>query len=177
MTRVAADELVDREVERVERADEVGDEGGRRMLVDLARRADLLDPAAVHDRDPVGHRERLVLVVRHVDERRPELVLDPLQLELHLLAQLHVERAERLVEEQRRRPVDERARERDALLLAARELPRAAALEALELDDAQDLVDALRGARGAERASPSARTRRCRRSTCAGRARTAGRPC
>ena len=35
--RERADELVDGQVERVERADEVGDEGGRRMLVDLAR--------------------------------------------------------------------------------------------------------------------------------------------
>ena len=154
MTRVAADELVDRQLERVERADEVGDERRRRLLVDLARAADLLDPAAVHDRDPVGHRERLFLVVRHVDERRPELVLDPLQLELHLLAQLHVERAERLVEQQRRGPVDERARERDALLLAARELARPPALEPFELDDAQDLVHALAVLARAARASP-----------------------
>ena len=52
-----------------------------------------------------------------------------LQLELHLLAQLQVERAERLVEQQHARAVDERARERDALLLAARELARLAAAE------------------------------------------------
>ena len=41
--RVVADELVDRELERVQRADEVGDERRRRVLVDLARAADLLD--------------------------------------------------------------------------------------------------------------------------------------
>ena len=123
------------------------------MLVDLARASDLLDLAAVHDCDPVGHRERLFLVVRDVDERRPELVLDSLELELHLLAQLDVEGAERLVEEQRRRPVDERACERDALLLAAGELPRPPPLEALEPDDVQDLEDSLRGARGAGLAS------------------------
>ena len=85
--------------------------------------------------------------MRDVDERRPELALDPLQLELHLLAQLHVERAERLVEQERSRPVDERPRERDALLLAAGELPRPPALEPFELDDPQQLVDAARGAR------------------------------
>ena len=49
-----------------------------------------------------------------------------LQLELHLLAELQVERAERLVEQQHARPVDERARQRDPLLLTARELPRLA---------------------------------------------------
>ena len=117
------------------------------MLVDLARAADLLDLPAVHDGDPVGHRERLFLIVRHVDERRPELVLDPLQLELHLLAQLHVEGAERLVEEQRRGPVDERARERDALLLAARELPGTPALEPFEPDDVAGAREPDRGAR------------------------------
>ena len=81
--------------------------------------------------------------MRDVDERRPELVLDALQLELHLLAQLDVERAERLVEQQRGRPVDERARQRDPLLLAAGELPGSPPLEALELDDAQDLEHSL----------------------------------
>ena len=64
--------------------------------------------------------------MRDVDERDPDLVLDPLQLELHLLAELEVERAERLVEEQHARVVDERAAEGDALLLPARELPRLA---------------------------------------------------
>jgi hypothetical protein len=48
----------------------------------------------------------------------------------NLLAQLQVERAERLVEEQHRGVVDERAGQRDALLLAAGELARAGALAA-----------------------------------------------
>ena len=57
-----------------------------------------------------------------VDERDADLALDAHQLELHLLAQLEVERAERLVEQQHRGFVDERPGQRDALLLAAREL-------------------------------------------------------
>jgi len=48
---------------------------------------------AVHDGDPIGHRERFLLIVRDVDEGRPKLGLDPLELELHLLAEFHVERA------------------------------------------------------------------------------------
>ena len=59
-----------------------------------------------------------------VEEGDPDLALDLLQLDLHLLAQLQVERAERLVEQQHRRAVDERAGERHALHLAARELAR-----------------------------------------------------
>ena len=71
------------------------------MLVDLGGRADLLDPALVEHREAVAHRERLLLVVRDVDEGDAELLLDPLQLDLELLPELQVECAERLVEEQR----------------------------------------------------------------------------
>jgi len=60
------------------------------------RLAELLDHAVAHHRDPVGHRQRLLLVVGDVDERDADLALDPLQLDLHLLAQLQVQRAERL---------------------------------------------------------------------------------
>ena len=77
--------------------------------------------------------------MRDVDERDPDLVLDPLQLELHLLAQLQVERAERLVEEQHARVVDERAGERDALLLAAGELARLPVSPPREVDELEDL--------------------------------------
>ena len=52
----------------------------------------------------------------------PTSRLDALELDLHLLAQLEVERAERLVEQQHPRAVDDRAGERDALALAAGEL-------------------------------------------------------
>ncbi len=77
----------------------------------------------------------------HVDERDPDLLLDALELDLHLLAQLEVEGAERLVEEQHRRAVDERPRERDALGLAAGDLGRLALLEARQLDELEHLAD------------------------------------
>ena len=95
----------------------------------------------VHDHDPVGHGHGLFLVVRDVDECDPDLVLNPLQLELHFLAQLEVERAERLVEEEHARPVHERPGKRDPLLLSARELPWLAALEPRETDELKRFVD------------------------------------
>ena len=61
-----------------------------------------------------------------VDEGDPDLALDPLQLDLQALAELQVERAERLVEQQHPGQVDQGPGERDALLLAAGELGRAA---------------------------------------------------
>ena len=49
----------------------------------------------------------------------PDLVLDALQLDLHLLAQLEVEGAERLVEQQHLGPVDQRPGQGHPLALAA----------------------------------------------------------
>ena len=54
-----------------------------RVLVELGRRAHLLDHAGVHHRDRVGHRHGLLLVVGDVDEGEPDLGLDPLELDLH----------------------------------------------------------------------------------------------
>ena len=111
-------------------AEEVGDEERLRVLVDRLRRACLLDMAVVHDRDAVAHRQRLFLVVRDEDERDADVFLERLQLDLEVLAQARVERAERLVQEQHARAQDERSCERDTLLLAAGQLVRLASLEA-----------------------------------------------
>ena len=77
--------------------------------------------------------------MRDVDERDPDVVLDPLQLHLHVLAELEVERAEGLVEQQHARVIDEGAPERDALLLAAGELLRLAFREPGEADELEHL--------------------------------------
>ena len=129
----------DRPREQVRLAEEPGDERCPRPLVELRRRPELLDPPAVHHGDRVRHRHRLFLVVGDVDERDPDLVLDPLELELHLLAQLEVERAERLVEQEHPWVTDDRARERDPLLLAAGQLARLAGLPPGEADELEDL--------------------------------------
>jgi hypothetical protein len=57
--------------------------------------------------------------VRDVEEGDPDLALDLFELDLHLAAQLEVERAERLVQQQHRGPVHQRAGERHALALTA----------------------------------------------------------
>ena len=111
-------------VEEVRLADEVGHESVDRMIVDLARRAGLDDLAAGHDGDPGRHRERLLLVVGHEHERRADLAMDPRQLGLHLLAELEVEGAERLVEQQHGRPLGQGPGQRDPLLLPAGHLGR-----------------------------------------------------
>ena len=133
--------------EQVRDAEEVGHEERRGLLVDHLRRPALLDAAAVHDGDAVAHRERLLLVVRDEDERDAERLLERLELDLQILAQAGVERAERLVEQQHARPQHERAGQRDALLLTARELPGLALLVAGELHERERLADGLRALR------------------------------
>ena len=86
--------------EPVDRADEAHDEGVGGLLVDLARRADLLDFAVVHDDDAVGDLHRLLLVVRDEDRRHVDLLVQAPQPVAQLLAHPRVERAEGLVQQQ-----------------------------------------------------------------------------
>ena len=103
-----------------------GHEHVRRTVVDLLRRADLLQAPADHHRDPVAERHRLHLVVRDVDGRDAEPVVQLLQLGAHLHAQLRVQVRQRLVQQEHLRLAHERAAHRHALALAARQLPRPA---------------------------------------------------
>jgi hypothetical protein len=105
-------------------ADEGGDEGIRRVVVQRHRRADLLHDALVEHGHAVGRAHRLFLVVRDEDRRQAEATLQGEQLPTHLHAQGLVEIRERLVQQQHLRLDDDRAGQGDALLLPARELVR-----------------------------------------------------
>ena len=107
-------------------ADELGDERRLRPHVKLARRIHLFDAAVIEHRDPIGHRQRFALIVGDEDKGDTQLALQLLQLALHLLAQFEIQRAERFVQQQHPRPIDQRARQRHALPLAARQVRRLA---------------------------------------------------
>ncbi len=130
---------------RFDAPDEPRHERRRRALVDLRRRAHLLDVAGAEHGDAIAQRERLVLVVGDEDERDTDAALHLLELPLHLLAQLGVERAQRFVEQQHAGTVDQRTRQGNALALAAAELRRLARFEAAEAHGLQDFRDS-RGA-------------------------------
>ena len=86
-------------------------------------------------------------LVRHEHDGDAALDVQPLKDAHHLDAGARIEVAGRLVRQQQRRVVDERARDGDALLLAARELVRM-------------MVDAAR--RGRRPAAPPSRARAAR---------------
>ena len=157
--------------------DEPGHERRRGTLVDGLGVAELFDVAVEHDRDPVAHAHRLFLVVRDEDEGDAELGLEQLELDLHLLAELAVERAQRLVEQQHAGPVDECPGERHPLLLAARELARLAVGEMGHLDHVERIADAVGDLRLRHTASAATRRPRSRRRSCGGTGRSSGRRC
>src|SRR5262249_49865041 len=121
-------------LEQVGHADEAGHEVAGGLLVDLDRRAPLLDAALVEHGQAGAHGQRLFLVVGDVDDADPYLTLEALELELHLLAEFRIQRPQRLVEQEHLRLVDDGARQRDPLPLATGELDRLAATEPGQAD-------------------------------------------
>ena len=122
-------------------ADEAGHEPVDRGVVQHLRRADLLEQALVHDRDPLAHRHGLDLVVGDVDDGRLEPLVEAGDLGARLDAQLGVEVGERLVHQEHRGLADDGPTERDALALAAGELLGLAIEELVELDGLGGLLD------------------------------------
>ncbi len=112
---------------------------------------DLDDAPEVHHRDAVrdvlDHRE----VVRDEDVREAEALLQVLQQVHHLRLHRDVERRHRFVADDELRLDGERARDRDALPLAAGELVRVALrVRRRQADDAQQLGHALALAPGVQ---------------------------
>ena len=94
--------------------------------------------AAGHDHDPVRKENSLGDRMRDEDDCRPRGHADLLELQIHLFARHGVQRAERLVHQQERRRQHERARDRHALLHAARELVGVLPLEAFKTDQGNE---------------------------------------
>jgi len=130
---------LDAAAEEIGAADETRDERVGGALVKLALRADLLHLPVGHDDQPIGHRQRLLLIVRDHHRGQPKLLLQLADLDPHLLPQLGVEIRERLVEQQDVGLYHERPGERDALLLPTRKLPRQPPRQSFQAHEAKGL--------------------------------------
>ena len=109
------------------------------VIVERARRPDLLQHAAAHRRDAVAHRHRLDLVVRDIDGGDAGQFLKPRDLGAHMAAQPRVEIRQRLVHQEGFGPPRDRAAHRDALPLAAGELAGLARQMLLEFQQLRGL--------------------------------------
>ena len=139
--------------------DEPRDERGPWAIVEILRRAELFESPVVHHSHVIGQHEGLGLIMRDVDERRAECGLQLLELDLHVLAKLQIERAQRLIEEQKGRLQHQASRDGDPLPLAAGELVDSLVRRAAESHALEHLPAALRRARLAQsprRARPKA---------------------
>ena len=113
------------------------------------RRPDLLDPPAVHHRDLVGDVLDDTDVVRDEQVRHTELALQLAQQVQDLRLHRHIECRGRLVADDQLRRYRQRARDRDALALAARELMRIALQRIAPQADLVDEAFDTRAPRGA----------------------------
>src|SRR5690606_26053548 len=122
-------------------------------------RADLPQPAVAQDRDPVGEGDDVLLVVDDDEGGRPGAAQDAAELVPQRRLEQGVQVAERLVEEQHRGFRREGARQRGALLLAARELVRVAAGQVGEPHEFEHLAHALPAAVAGQAVEPEAHVR------------------
>ena len=120
---------------------EVGHKGVFGLVVDVLRGADLLYSARVHHHHCVGHGQGLLLVVGDVDKGDAQGLLDALQFILHVLAQLQVQSAQGLVQQQDLGPVYQGPGDGHPLLLSAGELGDPALFKALQVDHLEHLHD------------------------------------
>src|SRR5438876_295323 len=111
--------------------------------VNLLARATFDDPAEVHDRHPVAHVLDHPEIVGDEQQREPELPLQVVQQVQYLGLDGDVERRHRLVRDDEARADRERARDPDALALAAAELVWIAVRRVgRQADEGEKLVDA-----------------------------------
>ena len=152
------------------RADEITDESVLGTLEELSRRADLHDLAVIHDDDMLGEGQRLGLVVRDIDHRVAEALVELLQLRAQHPFHVRVDDGQRLVEEDRVDVVAHQpAAERDLLLLVGGKPPRPLGRHIGKAGHFQRLAHAavdigFRHARGCAAGRPDCRRRSwCRR--------------
>jgi hypothetical protein len=90
-----------------------------KSAIDVLSAAHLFNATTAHDDDPIRHGQCFFLIVSHEHEGDSELRLEMFKLDLDALAQLQIERAQRLIQQKKLGTVDDCSSQRDALLLAA----------------------------------------------------------
>src|SRR5689334_24734223 len=112
-------------------------------MVDLCRRANLLNLPAIEHDDFLTECHGLGLIMRNVNHGRAQPPMEPDELDKHVGAQGRVEIRERLVEKKQLGPAHDGAPERHSLSLPPAQLLRFAVQLATELQQARDLSDPL----------------------------------
>src|SRR5262249_5748429 len=112
-------------------------------MVDLCRRANLLDPTAVEHDNFFAESHGLGLVMGNVNHRRAQPLMQPRELAQHVRSQGRIEIRERLVEKKKLGTAHNSTAQRHALSLPPAQLLRFAIELLIELQQARDLSDPL----------------------------------
>ncbi|OIQ64149.1 hypothetical protein GALL_543010 [mine drainage metagenome] len=94
-----------------------------RGFIKLRDNINLLNRTVVEHGDPIRHGEGFSLVMRDIDKSQSQFAVQLLEFELHVFAQLFVQRAQGLIHQYQLRVKYQGPCQRHALLLATRELP------------------------------------------------------
>ncbi len=135
--RIGAEQLAANEVAL---ADEAGDEGRQRLVVEVVGSVPLFQVTFLEHADVVADGEGFFLVVGHQDRAGAACLEDLANLLAEAAAQFHVEVGEGFVEQQQQRFGRQRAGQGHPLLLAAGEFVGVARGEVVELDQLQKLA-------------------------------------
>ena len=101
-------------------ADKIRHEGVARLVVYIRRGTYLLNASLIEHNNRIRKRQRLFLVVCDINEGYAHLLMQFLELNLHILSHLEVKRCKRFVEKEHLRIIHERTRNGYPLLLTAR---------------------------------------------------------
>ena len=115
-----------REEVHLRRSDEPGHEQVARRVIQLHRATDLFDHTGLQNHDLVGHGHRFDLIVRDVDHRRGQALVQLGNLQPHPVAQRRIQVRQRFVEQKGRRFTHDGAADGHALALTAGKLAGAA---------------------------------------------------
>ena len=125
-------------------ANEVGNEGVFRFIVNHLGCADLLNGTVGHNDDRIRHRKRFFLVVRNVDERNAKTFVHCFKFKLHFLTHFKVQCAEGFVQKKNFGLVDDSAGDGYTLLLTAGKGGNATFFKACKVNDFQSLAHLFR---------------------------------
>src|ERR1051325_2662071 len=114
------------------------------MSVEISGRAGLLELTIKNERDFIGNRRSLILVMGHENCRNVQLPLKTAHERSHLCAQVDIERGKRFVEQQNTRLCHQGTGQCNPLFLAAGKLPGPPRLISLQLHPTQCLGHAPR---------------------------------
>ena len=130
-------------MEKIHVSQEIDDKFIGGFVKNFIGRADLLDASLVHDHDPVGHFQGLVLVVGDKDAGDMNLIVQLTEPATQSQANFGIQGAERLVEEQYLGLDGQGSGQGHALPLSAGELGGQTIFQALELDEMEQVCDPL----------------------------------